>query len=58
MMKVETLRRQILKAKANIVDLEEKKDCLSQRGHWSLGYWKGRLGVLVGWLDELLLERS
>ena len=54
MMKVETLQRQILKAKANIADLEEKKDYLSQHGHWSLGYWKGRLSVLEDWLDELL----
>ena len=50
----ERLQHQIDKAKKHIEELEKRKEILSEDGHWTLGYFKGRLTVLEDWLDELI----
>ncbi len=45
------LKRQIERIRKRIQEYEEKKEVLSAHGHWSLGYYQGKLSALEDWLD-------
>ena len=47
------LERQIARVKKRIQDYENHENTLSVHGHWSLGYYRGRLTVLEDWLDDI-----
>lgn len=46
------IERSIKRCKDAIQKLEEDKDNLSIHGHWSLGYWQGRLSALEDIQEE------
>ena len=47
------LERQIARIKKRIQDYEDRESTLSVHGHWSLGYYKGKLTVMEDWLDDI-----
>lgn len=50
-MNEQQLKRQIGRIRKRIQEYEEKKETLSVHGHWSLGYYQGKLAVMEDWLD-------
>ena len=47
------LERQIERTRKRIQDYEAHEDTLSAYGHWSLGYFRGKLTVMEDWLDDI-----
>ena len=52
------LKRQIERIRKRIQEYEEKKEILSIHGHWSLGYYQGKLIVMEDWLDCIQEEKA
>ena len=52
-MRERDLERQIERIRKRIQEYEEKKETLSVRGYWSLGYYQGKLAAMEDWLDYL-----
>ena len=47
------IKRQIERIRKRIQEYEEKKETLSVHGHWSLGYYQGKLSALEDWLNSM-----
>lgn len=47
------IKHKIERTQDRIDDLKLREENLSKHGHWSLGYFEGRLSVLEDLLDEI-----
>ena len=52
------IRHKIRRSQCKADDLRKRKNDLSVHGHWSLGYYEGRLSVLEDLLDDILAEKE
>ncbi|MBO5969142.1 MAG: hypothetical protein J6S14_11675 [Clostridia bacterium] len=50
-MSEQQLKRQIERIRKRIQEYENEEETLSVHGHWSLGYYRGKLSVMEDWLE-------
>lgn len=48
------IQRRIDRARKKLASLVERKEHLSEHGHWEMGYLQGQISVLEDWLDEIV----